>query len=56
MMYEVHRLPLFPAVPAPLDEQHQPPRLLAALGRWISRAAMHRDDTAVLSRHTGGRV
>jgi hypothetical protein len=47
--------PLFPVMPRPLQERLQP-GFLHALWRWMVRGAMHRDETATLSRHTGGRV
>lgn len=47
--------PLFPVLPRPVQER-MAPGLGLALWRWLVRGAMHRDEDASLSRHTGGRV
>ncbi len=47
--------PLFPVLPRPLQER-MAPGLVQALLRWALRGAMHRDELASLSRHTGGRI
>jgi hypothetical protein len=45
--------PLFPVMPRPLQER-MAAGLMTALWRWAMSGSMRGDDTAALSRHTGG--
>jgi hypothetical protein len=56
MQYHHIDAPLFPVLPRPLQERMAPSGLLQAVWRWTLRGAMHRDETATLSRRTGGRI
>jgi hypothetical protein len=56
MQYPSIEAPLFPVLPRPLHERMAPSGLVQAIWRWTVRSAMYRDETATLSRHTGGRV